>query len=156
MIDLDTVMPGSALYDYGDMLRYGASTAAEDEPDEARVDLDMELASAFTRGYLRGADAVLTPLERRLLPLGALTITLEQAMRFLTDHLNGDAYYKVAYPGHNLVRQGADRPAPGHGDKAGAAGGAGRPPSLKRGVEPKQGRTKAFACPTTRSGRRPA
>lgn len=104
VIDLDTVMPGSALYDYGDMLRYGASTAAEDEPDEARVDLDMELASAFTRGYLRGADAVLTPLERRLLPLGALTITLEQAMRFLTDHLNGDAYYKIAYPGHNLVR----------------------------------------------------
>lgn len=104
VIDLDTVMPGSALYDYGDMLRYGASTAAEDEPDEARVDLDMELASAFTRGYLRGADAVLTPLERRLLPLGRPDHHPGTGHALPTDHLNGDVCYKTAYPGHNLVR----------------------------------------------------
>lgn len=104
VVDLDTVMPGTALYDYADMLRCGASTAAEDEPDTAKVAFSQPMALAYTRGYLAGAQGCLTKAELGLLARSAIVITLEQAMRFLTDYLCGDVYYKVAYPQHNLVR----------------------------------------------------
>jgi len=104
VIDLDTVMPGSALYDYGDGLRYGASTAKEDEEDPGRVFLDMGKARAFTHGFIRETAGFLTREELLRLPLGALVITCEQAMRFLTDYLRGDPYYKIDSPRHNLVR----------------------------------------------------
>lgn len=104
VIDLDTVMPGSALYDYGDGLRSGASTAREDEEDPGRVLLDMDKARAFTRGFVRETAGFLTREELLRLPLGALVITCEQAMRFLTDYLQGDPYYKIDSPRHNLVR----------------------------------------------------
>ncbi len=104
VIDLDTVMPGSALYDYGDAVRYGASTAAEDEPDITKIGFDMELFRAFTEGFVSATAGGLTPAEIRALPLGIAVITCELAMRFLTDYLNGDTYFKIAYPTHNLVR----------------------------------------------------
>ena len=104
VIDLDTVMPGFAGYDFGDAIRYGACTASEDERDLSKVDLSLEMFEAFARGYLGEAGSVLTRREIELLPLGAKLITLEQGMRFLADHLNGDAYYGARYPGHNLDR----------------------------------------------------
>ncbi len=104
VIDLDTVMPGSVLYDYGDAVRYGASTAAEDEPDVSKIDINMDLFRRFTDGFLEGTAGTLTPEEIRCLPLGIHVITCELAMRFLTDYLNGDEYFKVDYPDHNLVR----------------------------------------------------
>ncbi len=104
VIDLDTVMPGSALYDYGDAVRYGACTAAEDEPDTARIGFDMALFRAFTEGFVAATAGNLTEAEIRALPLGIAVITCELAMRFLTDYLNGDTYFKTAYPTHNLVR----------------------------------------------------
>ncbi|MBQ9010501.1 MAG: aminoglycoside phosphotransferase family protein [Clostridia bacterium] len=102
--DLDTVMPGFAAYDFGDGIRSGASTAAEDEPDLTKVSLSLEKAGAFARGYLEEVGGVLTKDERELLPDGIWMITYEQAMRFLADYLNGDTYYKTAYAEHNLVR----------------------------------------------------
>lgn len=104
VIDLDTVMPGSALYDYGDAVRYGACTAAEDEPDTDKIGFDMTLFAAFTKGFLSATAGRLTDTELRLLPLGIQVITCELAMRFLTDYLDGDKYFKIAYPEHNLVR----------------------------------------------------
>ena len=103
VIDLDTVMPGLSLYDYGDCIRFGACTAAEDEPDTAKIDIDLEMFRAFTRGFLKACKG-LTDREIELLPLGAKTITVELAMRFLTDYLNGDTYFATKYEGHNLVR----------------------------------------------------
>ncbi len=104
VIDLDTVMPGSALYDYGDAVRYGACTAAEDEPDLSKIGFDMELFRAFTEGFVGATAGNLTPAEIRALPTGIAVITCELAMRFLTDYLNGDTYFKINYPTHNLVR----------------------------------------------------
>lgn len=104
VIDLDTVMPGSPLYDYGDAVRYGACTAAEDEPDLTKIDLNMELFRAFTDGFVGATAGGLTPTEIRALPTGIAVITCELAMRFLTDYLNGDIYFKTNYPTHNLVR----------------------------------------------------
>ncbi|NLG24639.1 MAG: aminoglycoside phosphotransferase family protein [Clostridiales bacterium] len=104
VIDLDTVMPGSVLYDYGDAIRFGASTAAEDEPDRSLIALDMELFRQFTKGFLAETNGFLTPDEIRLLPLGIKVITCELAMRFLTDYIDGDLYFKVKSPDHNLVR----------------------------------------------------
>ena len=103
VIDLDTVMPGSSLYDYGDAIRFGACTAAEDEKDISKIDFDMTLFEAFTRGFVEMAGN-LTRTELLLLPLGALVMTCELVMRFLTDYLDGDVYFKTRYPGHNLVR----------------------------------------------------
>ena len=103
VIDLDTVMPGSSLYDYGDAIRFGACTADEDEKDISKIDFDMTLFEAFTRGFVEMAGN-LTRDELLLLPLGALVLTCELAMRFLTDYLDGDVYFKTRYPGHNLVR----------------------------------------------------
>ncbi|NCA98501.1 MAG: aminoglycoside phosphotransferase family protein [Clostridia bacterium] len=104
VIDLDTVMPGLALYDYGDAIRYGASTAAEDESDMEKVWFDLDKAEAFTRGFFEKAGTILTPREIELAPWGAKIMTLECGMRFLTDYLNQDQYFKIQYPDHNLVR----------------------------------------------------
>ena len=104
VIDLDTVMPGSALYDYGDAVRYGASTAAEDEPDTSKIGFDMSLFEAFTKGFVGATAGNLTDTEIKLLPLGIAVITCELAMRFLTDYIDGDVYFKTLYEGHNLVR----------------------------------------------------
>ena len=104
VIDLDTVMPGFAMNDFGDALRIGASTAAEDEPDVSKVKCDLALYGAFARGFLRGCEGKLTEKEIDTLPIGARGIAYEQALRFLADYLEGDVYYKIAYPEHNLVR----------------------------------------------------
>jgi len=104
VIDLDTVMPGLALFDFGDMVRSAASSAAEDEQDLEKVFIDEKLRKALTDGYLSTAGAFLTPGELELLPVAPKVITLELATRFLTDHLLGDTYFKTKYPGHNLVR----------------------------------------------------
>ncbi len=104
VIDLDTVMPGSSLYDYGDAVRFGASDAMEDEPDVSRVSLNLDKASAFTRGFVEETAGFLNDEELSRLPLGVKVITAELAMRFLTDYLDGDLYFKVDYPEHNLVR----------------------------------------------------
>ena len=103
VVDLDTVMPGSSLYDFGDAIRYGASTAAEDERELSRVEMDLELFRVFTRGYVRACPN-LTPRELELLPLGAKTMTMECGVRFLTDHLDGDKYFSVHREGQNLDR----------------------------------------------------
>lgn len=104
VIDLDTVMPGCALYDFGDAIRYGASTAAEDEPDTSKISLDMDLYRLFTEGFLSQVAGFLTEKEIHLLPLGVKVITCELLMRFLTDYINGDTYFKVNSPQHNLIR----------------------------------------------------
>ena len=104
VIDLDTVMPGSSLYDYGDAIRFGASTAAEDESDTSKISLDMGLFEQFTRGFLMETNGFLTVNELLALPLGIKVITCELAMRFLTDYLDGDKYFKVNAPDHNLIR----------------------------------------------------
>ncbi len=103
VLDLDTVMPGLSLYDFGDSIRFGAATAAEDEPDASKMSLDLHLFEVYTRGYLEAATA-LTDREVELLPMGAIIMTLELATRFLKDYLEGDLYFKTAYPEHNLVR----------------------------------------------------
>ena len=103
VLDLDTVMPGLSLYDFGDSIRFGAATAAEDEPDASKMGLDLHLFEVYTRGYLEAATA-LTQQEVAMLPMGALVMTLELATRFLKDYLDGDLYFKTAYPEHNLVR----------------------------------------------------
>ena len=103
VIDLDTVMPGLSLYDYGDCIRFGAATAAEDEQDLTKVHCDLHLFEVFTRGFLESCKG-LTNLEIELLPEGARTITLELGVRFLTDWLDGDKYFATKYPGHNLDR----------------------------------------------------
>ena len=104
VIDLDTVMPGSSLYDFGDAIRFCASTAAEDEPDTSKISLDMRAFRLFTEGFLSETNGFLTEEELRNLPLGVLVITCELAMRFLTDYMDGDIYFKVRSPEHNLVR----------------------------------------------------
>lgn len=104
VIDLDTVMPGSVLYDFGDAIRVGASTAVEDEPNLKKVNLDLGLFEQFSRGFLEKTHDILTPKEKENLVEGARIITLECGMRFLTDYLENDVYFHIAYPTHNLVR----------------------------------------------------
>ena len=104
VIDLDTVMPGLAAYDFGDSIRFGANTAAEDEKDLSKVQFSLEMYEAFARGFLAEAGATLTAKEKELLPMGAKLMTLECGMRFLADHLNGDKYFRVHREGHNLDR----------------------------------------------------
>ena len=104
VIDLDTVMPGLCAYDFGDAIRTGASTAAEDERDLTRVSLSLPMFSAFARGYLSEASCVLTRDEIRSLPLGARLMTLENGLRFLADYLNGDLYFHVSRQDQNLDR----------------------------------------------------
>lgn len=104
IIDLDTVMPGLSLYDFGDSIRFGANTAAEDEPDTDKISVDLGLYRAYTEGYLSSAGESLTETEIKLLPFSAKLMTLELCMRFLGDYLDSDRYFKINYPEHNLVR----------------------------------------------------
>lgn len=104
IIDLDTVMPGLSLYDFGDSIRTGANTGAEDEPDLSKVGLNLSLFEVYTKGFLTGCAGSLTPLEIRLLPMGAKLMTYECGIRFLTDFLVGDTYFKIHRPNHNLDR----------------------------------------------------
>jgi Ser/Thr protein kinase RdoA (MazF antagonist) len=104
VIDLDTVMPGSALWDFGDMVRSMTSPTAEDEEDLSEVGVRVPMFAALARGYLEAAGTLLVPRERELLGFSGRLITLEQAVRFLTDHLEGDRYYRIERAGHNLAR----------------------------------------------------
>ena len=104
VIDLDTVMPGSLLYDFGDAMRTGASTGAEDETNLDKVQFDLEKFEAFTAAFLEELGDSVTAKERELMPLSALIITVEQATRFLADHINGDVYFHVHRENHNLDR----------------------------------------------------
>lgn len=104
VVDLDTVMPGSALYDFGDAIRFGASTAAEDEKDLSKVSMDLNLYEKYVKGYLSTAGRSLTEREIEFLPFSAKLLTFECGMRFLTDYLDGDVYFGTAYPEHNLDR----------------------------------------------------
>jgi Ser/Thr protein kinase RdoA (MazF antagonist) len=104
VIDLDTVMPGLSLYDFGDAIRSIANPAAEDEPDLSKVVFDIRIFEHFTKGYLAATKNVLTSNELELLPFSAKLMTLECGMRFLTDHLNGDIYFKTHRENHNLDR----------------------------------------------------
>jgi len=104
VIDLDTVMPGIALFDFADAIRFGANTAAEDEQDLNKVSLDLDYFEAYSKGFLSEAGETLNQCEKDNLAFSAKLITLECGMRFLTDYLNGDTYFKTDYPEHNLVR----------------------------------------------------
>lgn len=104
VIDLDTIMPGFSVNDFGDAIRFGASTAEEDEKDLSKVHLDIEMFKAFTDGFIKGSGGLLKDTEIMLLPEGAKMMTIECGMRFLTDYLSGDAYFKTSYSDHNLVR----------------------------------------------------
>lgn len=104
VIDLDTVMPGLAVNDFGDSIRFGANHCAEDERDLNKVCFDLNLFDAYTQGFLEGADGALTPAELDYLPWGARLITLECGIRFLTDYLEGDKYFRIHRPGQNLDR----------------------------------------------------
>ncbi len=104
VIDLDTVMPGSLLYDYGDALRFGASSGAEDECDLDKIWFDLELFEAFTKGFLEEVGSNLTDEEIKLLPFSAKLMTYECGIRFLTDYLSGDTYFKIHRKNHNLDR----------------------------------------------------
>ena len=104
VIDLDTVMPGLAMNDFGDSIRFGASTAEEDEKDLDQVWCDMDLFEIYTKGFIEGCAGRLTDKEIELLPMGAKVMTYECGMRFLTDYLQGDTYFKVHREGHNLDR----------------------------------------------------
>lgn len=103
IVDLDTVMPGLAAYDFGDSIRFGASTAAEDERDIDKVELDLGMYETYVRGFMEACPS-LTELEKKTLPMGAKLMTLECGVRFLTDYLEGDKYFATARPGHNLDR----------------------------------------------------
>ncbi len=104
VIDLDTVMPGLPAHDFGDAIRFAANTAVEDEPDLSKVGLNMGKYREFTRGFLQACSGFLTEKEIETLALGAITITVELASRFLTDHIEGDKYFKIHRPNHNLER----------------------------------------------------
>lgn len=104
VIDLDTIMPGLAANDFGDSIRFGASTAEEDEKDLDKVHFDINLYEMYVKGYLEMAREVMTETEIESLSWGARLMTLECGMRFLADYLQGDVYFKTAYPEHNLVR----------------------------------------------------
>lgn len=104
VIDLDTVMPGLAMNDFGDSIRIGASTALEDERDLSKVSCNMELFEAYTKGFLESCGDQLTQREIELLPMGAKGMTYENGMRFLTDYLQGDVYFKIEREQHNLDR----------------------------------------------------
>ena len=104
IIDMDTVMPGLSHYDFGDSIRFGASTGAEDEKDLDKIEMDLSLFEAFTKGYLEGCGGSLTEKEIEMLPMGAKLMTYECGIRFLADFLEGDTYFKIHRDGHNLDR----------------------------------------------------
>lgn len=104
VIDLDTVMPGYSVNDFGDSIRFGANTAVEDETDLSKVTLSLELFEEYAKGFIGGCDGSLTETELDLLPVGAMMMTFECGMRFLTDYLEGDTYFKIHREKHNLDR----------------------------------------------------
>ncbi len=104
VIDLDTVMPGSALYDFGDALRFAGSTGAEDEKDLSKIEFDLEKFKMFTKGFISSAKDSLNELEIELLPFAVILMTYECGMRFLTDYLDGDVYFRTHCENHNLDR----------------------------------------------------
>ena len=104
IVDLDTVMPGLVLFDFGDSIRFGANDCAEDEPDLSKVNFDLDLYETYVKGFIEGTNGILTEAELKYLPWGARVITLEQGIRFLTDYINGDVYYATTRPGQNLDR----------------------------------------------------
>lgn len=104
VIDTDTVMPGIVHYDFGDAIRTICNTAGEDETNLELVEFNMEYYKTYTKGFLEKIESSLSPLEIKYLPLGAKTMIFIMALRFLTDYLNNDAYYKTKYPAHNLAR----------------------------------------------------
>ncbi len=104
VIDLDTVMPGSLLYDFGDAIRFGASSAAEDETDLTKVFVKTDMFEAFTKGFVKSLADSITEAELLALPESARVLTLETGIRFLTDHLQGDTYFRIHREGHNLDR----------------------------------------------------
>ena len=104
IIDLDTVMPSTPLYDFGDSMRIGTNTAKDDEKDLSKVSCDLNLYESYARGYLEACGKMLTKEELELLPYASLVITMEDGIRFLTDHINGDTYYHIYYTGQNLDR----------------------------------------------------
>lgn len=104
VIDLDTVMPSFIFSDYGDFLRTAANKVAEDCPEIDKVEFNMEIFKAFTKGYIESASVFLTPVEKENLPYAVALFPFMQAVRFFADYINGDTYYKIKYPEHNLVR----------------------------------------------------
>lgn len=104
IIDLDTVMPSFVFSDYGDFLRTAANTGLEDDPNLDNIDFNMEIYEAFTKGFLESTEDFLLPVEKENLPYAALLFPYMQTVRFLADYINGDTYYKIKYPTHNLVR----------------------------------------------------
>lgn len=104
IIDLDTIMPGACAYDFGDSIRFGASSALEDEKDLDKVYMKLDLFEAYTEGYMKAVGKTLTPAEAKSLAVGAMLLTYETGIRFLGDYLNGDVYFKTHRPGQNLDR----------------------------------------------------
>lgn len=104
VIDLDTVMPSFVFSDFGDFLRTAANKVAEDDPAVEKVAFDMDIFRAFAKGYIESASSFLTPVEKENLPYAAALFPFMQAVRFFADYINGDTYYKISYPEHNLVR----------------------------------------------------
>lgn len=104
VIDLDTIMPGTICYDFGDSIRFGCNTGAEDEPDLKKVNFDINLFEEYTKGYLSALGNSVTKCEKENLPFGALLMTLECGIRFLADYLDGDIYFRTHRAGHNLDR----------------------------------------------------
>lgn len=104
VIDLDTIMPGSLLYDFGDSIRFGANTAKEDEKDLNKISISLPLFKSYSKGYLKALKKTITKKELELLPYSAYLLTIECGIRFLTDYLLGDVYFNIKYNNHNLVR----------------------------------------------------
>ncbi|MGI6359835.1 MAG: phosphotransferase enzyme family protein [Acholeplasmatales bacterium] len=104
IVDFDTIMPGSIVYDFGDSIRFGANHSKEDEPDLSKVNFDIELFEAYTKGFLSKTANILTKIEIDHLAFGSILMTYECGMRFLTDYLDGDNYFKIYYPKQNLNR----------------------------------------------------
>jgi Ser/Thr protein kinase RdoA (MazF antagonist) len=104
VLDLDTVMPGAVAYDFGDAIRFIANTVIEDDPDVEKVAVDLNKYEAFTKGFIGELKDDLTDFEKQTINLGVFTMTVELAVRFLTDYIMGDVYFKTKYPGHNLDR----------------------------------------------------
>lgn len=104
IVDLDTIMPGYSVNDFGDSIRFGATTALEDETDLSKVNFDISLYELYVKGFIEGTKGGLTECEMELLPIGAIMMTYECGTRFLTDYLSGDTYFKISRPDHNLDR----------------------------------------------------
>ncbi len=104
VIDLDTIMPGSICYDFGDSIRFGCNTGAEDEPDLSKVNFDIDLFKAYAKSYVGAIGEGITEIEKDMLAFGAILMTFECGMRFLTDYLSGDTYFKIHRENHNLDR----------------------------------------------------